>query len=178
MKRVRTYTDDFLSFTPPDLKRALLTARQFPAYNGSGWQGYHPVAGNKITARRWGVSQVRLWGALPDGVSHEAPLTIEVRPGRFGGHFLRMRCPLCQNLRQRLYLRPIAPPPGGFYFGRFGCRQCLELTYRSQSLTPKKRRQRLAARYPDGKPWAMHRSTWAKIEKRLKVNPLQVGATQ
>jgi hypothetical protein len=177
VNRSRKYTSDFLSFTTHDLKRALLTGRQFPAYSGSGWQGYHPVVENKITARRVSLTSVRLWGQLPDGGCHEAPLTVEVRPGRFGGHFLRMRCPLCQCYRQRLYLRPIKPYTG-HWFGRLGCRQCLDLAYRSQSLTPKKRREVIAARYPDGKPWAMHRSTWAKIEKRLKVNPLQVGATQ
>ena len=57
------------------------------------------------------------------------PLAVEVRPCRFGGWRVYVRCPLSRNGQacgrrcEKVYL-----PPGARYFG---CRTCHRLTYRS-----------------------------------------------
>lgn len=143
-------------------------------YTGGGRDGY-PID-FQITRTSQGTLVVQLRSRRDSHTVTERVLLTPTVP-TFGGQRWWFACPWCERRCRVLYV-----PLSG---GRFGCRRCLELRYRSQSRSPQEQRRgkmeqlklRLGAR-GDGtapvapvppRPKRMHWATYMKLVGQLRA---------
>jgi hypothetical protein len=154
--------------------RELLEEIEHATYTGGSRDGYPIDFQLTRTAQEILVVQLRSRRASPP-VTERVLLTPTMPT--FGGKRWWFTCPGCERRCRVLYV-----PPAG---GRFGCRRCLELRYRSQSRSLQEQRLKkigrlkvrlgarghgtaLVAPVPP-RPKRMHRSTYRKLVGQLRA---------
>ena len=121
------------------------------------WSGEREI-GVHVSANRISLSY-----AYNGGVMSVHPVRLTYTDCNYGGQRAWFNCPCCGSRNAKLFLRS----------GRFACRTCNRLAYRSQAVDPVQRQhiayKRVQALLNDGelKPKGMHWRTFERLHDRL-----------